>query len=172
MAVSDDKRLAGLLHEALLNDDGFLKEMLRTSLQEFLEAEMTEHLGVAAHGRSNERRGYRNGFKPRQLRTRIGTLDLLVPQDREGTFQTELFERYQRSEKALVSALMQMYVEGVSTRKVKAVTEELCGTSFSKSRSEEHTSELQSRGHLVCRLLLEKKKNKLTKNTRVNRKQT
>ena len=133
MAVSDDKRLAGLLHEALLDDDGFLREMLRTSLQEFLEAEMTEHLGVSSHVRSNERRGYRNGFKPRQLKTRIGTLDLMVPQDREGTFQTELFERYQRSEKALVSALMQMYVEGVSTRKVKAVTEELCGTSFSKS---------------------------------------
>src|SRR5690625_6086272 len=60
-------------------------------------------------------------------------MDLLVPQDREGTFQTELFERYQRSEKALLSALMQMYVEGVSTRRVKAVAEELCGTSFSKS---------------------------------------
>ena len=78
-----------------------------------------------------ERRGYRNGFKPRQLKTRIGTLELMIPQDREGTFQTELFERYQRSEKALVSASMQMYVEAVSTRKAKA--EELCGTSFSKS---------------------------------------
>src|SRR5690625_5931092 len=89
MADSDDKRLAGLLHEALLDDDGFLKEILRSSLQEFLEAEMTEHLGVSAHVRSNERRGYRNGFKPRQLKTRIGTLDLLVPQDREGTFHCD-----------------------------------------------------------------------------------
>jgi putative transposase len=56
-----------------------------------------------------------------------------VPQDREGTFSTRLFSRYQRSEKALVLALMEMYVEGVSTRKVKEITEELCGTSFSKS---------------------------------------
>ena len=63
----------------------------------------------------------------------MGTLNLLMPQDREGTFSTRLFSRYQRNEKALVLALMEMYVEGVSTRKVKEVTEELCGTSFSKS---------------------------------------
>jgi putative transposase len=63
----------------------------------------------------------------------VGTLKLLVPQDREGTLSTRLFARYQRNEKALVLALMEMYVEGVSTRKVTEVTEELCGTSFSKS---------------------------------------
>ena len=63
----------------------------------------------------------------------MGTLNLLVPQDREGTFSTRLFSRYQRNEKASVVALMEMYVEGVSTRKVKDITEELCGTSFSKS---------------------------------------
>jgi putative transposase len=63
----------------------------------------------------------------------VGTLNLSVPQEREGTFSTRLFSRYQRNEKALVLALMEMYVEGVSTRKVKDVTEELCGTSFSKS---------------------------------------
>ena len=63
--------------------------------------------------------------------TRVGKLDLRVPQDREGRFSTEIFERYQRSEKALVSALAEMYIQGVSTRKVKAITEELCGHSFS-----------------------------------------
>ncbi len=63
----------------------------------------------------------------------MGTLNLLVPQDREGTFSTRLFARYQRNEKALVLALMEMYVEGVSSRKVKDITEELCGTSFSRS---------------------------------------
>jgi hypothetical protein len=57
----------------------------------------------------------------------VGTLSLLVPQDREGTFSTRLFARYQRNEKVLCLALMQMYVEGVSTRKVKEVTQELCG---------------------------------------------
>src|SRR5215218_9600512 len=102
-------------------------------LQEMLEAEMIEHIGAAPYERTTERKGHRNGHKPRTLRTRVGTLNLAVPQDREGTFSTRLFSRYQRNEKALVLALMEMYLEGVSTRKVKDVTEELCGTSFSKS---------------------------------------
>ena len=68
--------------------------------------------------RNDVRRGWRNGYKPRTLKTRVGELELMVPKDREGEFQTELFERYQRSEKALVLAMLQMYVEGVSTRKV------------------------------------------------------
>jgi transposase-like protein len=117
----------------LLDDPGFLKEIVERVLQELLEAEMTEHVGAAPYERTTERKGHRNGHKPRTLRTRVGTLNLLVPQDREGTFSTRLFSRYQRNEKALVLALMEMYVEGVSTRKVKDVTEELCGTSFSKS---------------------------------------
>ena len=117
----------------LLDDPGFLKEIVERVLQELLEAEMTEHVGAAPYERSAERKGHRNGHKPRMLRTRVGTLNLLVPQDREGTFSTRLFSRYQRNEKALVLALMEMYVEGVSTRKVKEITEQLCGTAFSKS---------------------------------------
>ena len=117
----------------LLDDPSFLKEIVEKVLQELLEAEMTEHVGAAPYERSEKRTGQRNGYKPRALRTRVGTLNLLVPQDREGTFSTRLFSRYQRNEKALVLALMEMYVEGISTRKVKEVTEELCGTSFSKS---------------------------------------
>jgi putative transposase len=117
----------------LLDDPAFLKEIVERVLQELLEAEMTEHVGAAPYERTGTRTGQRNGYKPRTLRTRVGTLKLLVPQDREGTFSTRLFSRYQRNEKALVLALMEMYVEGVSTRKVKEITEELCGTSFSKS---------------------------------------
>jgi len=117
----------------LLEDPGFLRELVERVLQELLEAEMTEHVGAAPYERSEGRKGHRNGHKPRTLRTRVGTLNLLVPRDREGTFSTRLFSRYQRNEKALVLALMEMYVEGVSTRKVKDITEELCGTSFSKS---------------------------------------
>jgi putative transposase len=117
----------------LLDDPGFLREIVETVLQEMLEAEMTQHIGAAPYERTERRTGQRNGHKPRMLRTRVGTLNLLVPQDREGTFSTRLFCRYQRNEKALVLALMEMYVEGVSTRKAKEVTEELCGTSFSKS---------------------------------------
>ena len=119
--------------EILLDDPNFLREIVERVLQEMLEAEMTEHIGAAPYERSATRTGHRNGYKPKTLRTRVGTLNLLVPQDREGDFCTRLFSRYQRNEKALCLALMEMYVEGVSTRKVKEVTEELCGTTFSKS---------------------------------------
>ena len=119
--------------EVLLDDPAFLREIVERVVQQILEAEMSEHIGAAPYERAQKRKGHRNGYKPRTLRTRVGTLNLLVPQDREGTFSTRLFARYQRNEKALCLALMEMYVEGVSTRKVKEITEELCGTSFSKS---------------------------------------
>ena len=132
--ATDHRRLdAELAQGVLLDDPVFLKEIVERVVQELLEAEMSEHIGAAPYERNATRSGHRNGHKPRTLRTRVGTLNLLVPQDREGTFSTRLFARYQRNEKALVLALMEMYVEGVSTRKVKDVTEELCGTSFSKS---------------------------------------
>src|SRR5215210_7630666 len=119
--------------QALTDDPSFLEEIVRSALQQILEAETTAHVGAAPHERTESRKGQRNGYKPRMLKTRVGTLNLLVPQDREGSFSPRLFARYQRNEKALVLALMEMYVEGVSTRKVKEVTEVLCGTSFSKS---------------------------------------
>jgi putative transposase len=133
--MARDNRRLGVesMQEALLDDPAFLEEIVERVLQELLEAEMTQHVGAAPYERSERRTGHRNGYKPRTLRTRVGTLNLLVPQDREGTFSTRIFSRYQRNEKALVLALMQMYVEGVSTRKVQEITEELCGTSFSKS---------------------------------------
>lgn len=111
--------------------DNPFRAMLEFIAQSALEFEMTEHLGAAPYERTEERAGYRNGYKPRILITAVGDLHLLVPQDRGGTFSTSLFERYQRSDKALVLALMEMYVKGVSTRKVAAITEALCGRSFS-----------------------------------------
>jgi putative transposase len=119
----------GLLGE----DRDFLKELLHEVIQEVLEAEMNDALGAQKGERTGDRLGYRSGYYPRTLITRVGKLELRVPQDRQGRFSTEVFERYQRSEKALVSALAEMYVQGVSTRKVKAITEELCGHSFSAS---------------------------------------
>ena len=119
----------GLLHE----DRDFLKDLLHEVIQEVLEAEMNAALGAQKGERTGDRLGYRSGYYPRTLITRVGKLELRVPQDRQGRFSTEVFERYQRSEKALVSALAEMYVQGVSTRKVKAITEELCGHSFSAS---------------------------------------
>src|SRR3954464_15501960 len=117
----------------LAEDEEFLRTLVRAALQEVLEAEMTEALGAEKGERTARRQGYRSGYYDRTLITRVGKLELRVPQDRTGRFSTELFERYQRSERALVAALAEMYVQGVSTRKVKAITEELCGHSFSAS---------------------------------------
>ena len=117
----------------LAADRDFLRPLVEAVLQELLEAEMTEVLGAAEGERTPARLGYRGGYYGRGLVTRVGKLELRVPRDRQGRFSTELFERYQRSEKALVAALAEMYVQGVSTRKVKAITEELCGHSFSAS---------------------------------------
>jgi len=117
-----------------LGEEDFLRSLVERVVQQVLDAEMTSFLGAGAYERSAERRGWRNGFKPRVLKTRVGKLELLVPKDREGQFQTELFERYQRSEKALVLSMLEMYIAGVSTRKVSGITEALCGLEVSRSQ--------------------------------------
>ena len=118
----------------LLSDSGEgMKKLVESVLNQVLEAQMVDHLGADRHERSSDRTGYRNGYRERQLTTRVGTLILRVPQTRDGNFSTDLFRRYQRSEQALVLALMEMVVQGVSTRKVTHITEELCGATFSKS---------------------------------------
>ncbi|MFO1084416.1 MAG: IS256 family transposase [Reyranellaceae bacterium] len=121
--------LKGLLE----GDEDFVRTAVQGFVQEALEAEMTEAIGASKGERTEGRLSYRSGYYGRTLVRRVGTLELRVPQDRAGRFSTELFERYQRSEKALVASLAEMYVQGVSTRKVKAVTEVLCGHSFSAS---------------------------------------
>jgi putative transposase len=116
--------------EALMAQDrDLLKALAKEALDQILQAEMTEFLGAEP----GERIATRAGYYERGLVTRVGKIELRVPRDRSGEFSTALFERFQRSEKALVSALVEMYVQGVSTRKVKAITEELCGHSFAAS---------------------------------------
>ena len=136
MEIPDEK-----IQEMLQGDRG-IEVLLEPILNQILQSEMTEHLGAGPDERTDSRRGYRNGSYQRKLTTRVGTLELEVPRDREGTFQTELFERYQRSEKALVLALMKMVVQGVSTRRVKKITTELCGREFSKSTVSRLTQDL------------------------------
>jgi transposase-like protein len=119
--------------QRLFTGDGQLGRLLEAILNQVLNAQVAERLQAAPYERSEQRQGYRNGYKPRQLTTRVGALTLLVPQVRDGQFSTELFVRYQRSEQALVLTLMEMVVNGVSTRKVARITEELCGASFAKS---------------------------------------
>ncbi len=126
------KKLQAVKLEELETD--WLRDLVEWLYQEMLEMEFTDHLGAGHYERTPTRQGYRNGYRERQLRTRVGTLTLRVPRDREGKFSTRLFERCQRSEKALILALQEAYVEGVSTRKVGRITEKLCGTDFSKDQ--------------------------------------
>lgn len=121
-----------LLPGLLSSQDG-LSKLVEVVLNQILEVQVSEALGADRHERSEDRTGYRNGHRARTLYTRVGPITLKVPQTREGSFSTDIFKRYQRSEQAFVLALMEMVVQGVSTRKVSAITEELCGASFSKS---------------------------------------
>jgi putative transposase len=142
MTRKENKRSAGEIKALMSQEEDFLRPLIKVALQEVLEAEMEEAVGAAKGERSSGRLGYRSGYYQRKLITRVGTLELRVPQDRQGRFSTEVFTRYQRSEKALVSALVEMYVQGVSTRKVKAISEELCGHEFSASTVSELNKKL------------------------------
>lgn len=117
----------------LAEEGDLLKTIIEQTVQRVLEAEMDEALQAGKSERSESRLGYRSGYYGRTLVTRVGKIELRIPQDRQGRFRTEVFERYQRSEKALVAAMLEMYVQGVSTRKVKNITEELCGHEVSSS---------------------------------------
>jgi putative transposase len=122
----------------------WLRDLVEEVVQQVLEGEMDEALCAEKGERTPRRRGYRSGYYPRTLVTRVGKLMLRVPQDRNGYFRTEVFERYQRSEKALVVTLSEMYIQGVSTRKVKEVTEQLCGHEFSSSTISRMTERLDA----------------------------
>ena len=99
------------LKELLARDEDFVRAAVEALVQAALEAEMTEAIGAAKGERTETRLSYRSGYYSRSLVTRVGTLELRVPQDRLGRFSTELFERYQRSEKALVGTLVEMLVD-------------------------------------------------------------
>jgi len=124
-----------LLHQLFLSDskDSGVSKLLESVLNQILQAQATEQLRAEAYERTEERRGYRNGTYPHRLTTRVWSLVLRVPRLRNGKFSTELFSRYQRSEQVFILALMEMVVNGVSTRKVSEITEELCGVRIYKS---------------------------------------
>lgn len=132
------------LKELLSEDQDLLRSLMKQALEQVLDGEMSEALGAGKSERNEGRLGYRSGYYGRSLITRVGKIELRVPQDRQGRFRTEVFARYQRSEKALVHAVMEMYIQGVSTRKVKAITEELCGHEFSASTVSEMVQKLDA----------------------------
>jgi len=97
-----------------------MKEIVKRTLQQLMEEERDQQVGVLSHQRDDtKRKANRNGYKPRSFNTRVGRLLLAKPQIREFAFHTQLFENYQRSEKALLSAICQMVTDGVSTNRVK-----------------------------------------------------
>ncbi len=145
------------INDLIAGDKDLLRELMQIALQEILEAEMDDALGARKGERTDERRGYRSGHYRRGYLTRVGKLELRVPQDRNGLFSTEIFERYQRSEQALVLALMAMYVMGVSTRKTKKITEELCGHAFSASTISRLNKQLDGKLKAFHRRRLEEK---------------
>jgi transposase-like protein len=110
-----------------------LPELIRIVINAAMQSERSEHLRAAPYQHSEERRGYANGFKPKTMRTRVGEITFAVPQVREGGFYPQALEKGLRSERALTLALAEMYVQGVSTRKVNAITEQLCGVSITSS---------------------------------------
>jgi len=118
---------------ALVDSGEFVRGIVQDALQEFLQAEMTEHLGAGHYERTDMRTGVRNGYKPRTLNLTVGSVSLRVPQTRGSEFHTELFERYQRSERAFTLAIVDMWLNGVSSRKVADITDALCSVTFSKS---------------------------------------
>jgi len=133
-----DKTIDDVLE--LLSQEGFgaVSEALVVLLNEAMKLERSAYLGVDAYERSPERRGHANGFKPKTVSTRVGNMTLAVPQTRDGGFYPSALEKGLRSERALRLALAEMYVQGVSTRKVAKITEELCGvdvTSMQVSRA-------------------------------------
>lgn len=121
------------LKELMTGNTDFLKPLVQQVVQDVLESEMDDLLQATKHERAEGRTGYRSGHYGRSLVTRVGKIELKVPQDRQGRFSTKVFERYQRSEKAFVTALSEMYIQGVSTRKVTKITEQLCGHEVSAS---------------------------------------
>jgi putative transposase len=120
----------------LIADRGLeaLPQALAALINEAMRLERERHLGVGAYERSDDRRGYANGYKPKSVKTRVGELSLAVPQVREGGFYPQSLEKGLRSERALKLALAEMYVSGVSTRKVARITEQLCGFEVSSSQ--------------------------------------
>lgn len=145
MTRSPDCTLSPELVE-LLADQGLdaLPELLRVIINAAMQAERQRHLNAGLYERTPERRGYANGYKPKTVTTRVGPVTFDVPQVRDGSFYPNALEKGLRSERALTLALAEMYVQGVSTRKVAAITEQLCGVELSSMQVSRAAAQLDT----------------------------
>ena len=117
-------------------------ELMRVLINNIMQAERSKYLQAEEYERTEERKGHANGYKPKTMKTRIGEITFSIPQVREGGFYPSALEKGLRSERALIATLAEMYVQGVSTRKVKAITEQLCGVGISPMQVSRATAKL------------------------------
>src|SRR4030066_1499273 len=123
-----------LLEQIAIQGFDFIPELIRIVGHAAMETQRQQFLGAAPYQRTAERQGHANGFKPKTVKTRLGDITFEVPQVREGGFYPGALEKGLRSERALTMTLAEMYIQGVSTRKVTAILEQLCGTSVSATQ--------------------------------------
>ncbi len=117
-------------------------ELMRVLINNIMQAERSKYLQAEEYERTEERKGHANGYKPKTMKTRLGEITFSIPQVREGGFYPSALEKGLRSERALIATLAEMYVQGVSTRKVKAITEQLCGVEISAMQVSRATAKL------------------------------
>lgn len=117
-------------------------EMMRVLINQAMQVERSKYLQADEYERTEDRKGHANGYKPKTVRTRLGEITFAVPQVREGGFYPSALEKGLRSERALMITLAEMYVQGVSTRRVKAITEQLCGVEISAMQVSRATAQL------------------------------
>ena len=143
MAQQAENRTIGDVVE-LLKENGFagLAEAVTVLMNNAMRSERSEYLRAAPYERSVERVGYANGFKDKTVKSRLGALALQVPQTRDGGFYPQSLEKGLRSERALLLSIAEMYVQGVSTRRVKKIVEELCGMEVSSTQVSRAAAEL------------------------------
>lgn len=145
MTYQSDCTLPSELLEQIANEGlACLPELIRVMINTAMQIERQQHLGVAPYERSAERKGHANGYKAKSVTTRVGEVTFAVPQVRAGDFYPQALEKGLRSERALTLALAEMYVQGVSTRKVAKITEQLCGSAVSSTQVSQATAQLDT----------------------------
>jgi transposase-like protein len=121
-----------------------IPELIRVIVNSAMQAEREQYLQAGRYERTEERIGHANGYKPKRVKTRVGEIDFEIPQVREGGFYPAALEKGMRSERALTITLAEMYVQGVSTRKVKTIIERLCGAEVSASQVSRAAGEMDA----------------------------
>ena len=132
------------LQTTLLDEHHFLSGLVQGCLQELIKREFDRCINARPHQQSADRRGIRNGSCTRCFKTRVGRLELISYRDRLGQFRSGFFNRYQRSEQAFMASMLEMYLQGISTRKVSKIIATLCGTAVSRSQVSELTKRLDT----------------------------